>query len=97
MTGIILKQPASKNKSPPFRHPNRKTGKEDFYMLIYPIYPDYQNQNGLTYDPSARFDLNHMNGYHENDCGYSLNDMNGLTYVDAVHFSYPQHMQRAES
>ena len=26
-------------------------------MLIYPIYPDYQNQNGLTYDPSARFDL----------------------------------------
>ena len=66
-------------------------------MLIYPIYPDYQNQNGLTYDPSARFDLNHMNGYHENDCGYSLNDMNWLTYMDAVHFSYPQHMQRAES
>ena len=54
-------------------------------MLIYPIYPDYQNQNGLTYNPSARFDLNHMNGYHENDCGYSLNDMNGLTYMDAPH------------
>lgn len=62
-------------------------------MMIYPIYPDYQNQNGLTYDPSAHFDLNHMNGYHENDCGYSLNDMNGLTYVDEVQFAYPGDVQ----
>ena len=40
-------------------------------MLIYPIYPDYQNQNGLTYNPSARFDLNHMNGYW-NYSGFSM-------------------------
>lgn len=66
-------------------------------MLIRPIHPNYQDQNGLTYEPSAHFDLNHMNGYSEKGRTYSLTDTNGLTYVDSAHFSYPQNIQGIES
>lgn len=58
-------------------------------MFLTPVNTSYQNQNGLTYDSSAKFDLNHMNGLFEKDQTYSLIDMNGFTFVNSVQFSYP--------
>lgn len=49
----------------------------------------YLNQNGLTHNPSARFDLNHMNGYKEDGRSYAITDMNGVTYDDSISFSFP--------